>query len=248
MENCNPDNSHGQLALVPATETVGRRCESCGRTDGLGRRKYCSPECRARLVRKLHVLTSLLRAIRARYAAFSFTEKELILHVIANGHGQVFTFFWQRSRSGKPADDLASMTEELGREWWREKERRNSRHQAALFVLDRAATNRVSRCGVKPASVVSPRVRAGALTVLKLDRRELLQESARDRIRSAYRTQAMAHHPDKNGDAEVFRRVQTAYEHLLQWIEAPVLRSQAGLPGKWCFDGARWTPPMTPRP
>ncbi len=243
-ENLNKQES-AERALAPRARAGARQCPACGTREGLGRAKYCSLECRQRLLQKLAVLSGLLRAIHARRATFSFSETHLVLHVLANGGKEVYSFFWARTPGEKPFADLAGMCEELGRAWWRAARHSGSRRQAALSVLGHAVQGQVSPCSVTPWTSRDPLLKTRHLSVLKLGAEELLGACAEQRLKSAYRRQAMAHHPDKNGDARMFCRIQGAYKDLLAWVRAPVPREKKGLPGCWCFDGARWKPPLT---
>lgn len=40
-------------------------------------------------------------------------------------------------------------------------------------------------------------------------------------VKEAYRRLAQEHHPDKNGDPDVFRRIQVAYETWQDWLDRP---------------------------
>ncbi len=63
--------------LYLAEEKNKRRCLSCGTSENMGRRRYCSVECRQRLRHQLNVRTGLLRVLNTRYATFYFTEEML---------------------------------------------------------------------------------------------------------------------------------------------------------------------------
>ncbi|MBW1989252.1 MAG: J domain-containing protein [Deltaproteobacteria bacterium] len=233
---------------VPALHRNPRKgeCQACGLPLQNARRKYCSRACREKLVYKLDVATNLLRAIHTRYATFSFTGRTLALNVVVWGASEVYSFFWEREAGAKPADDLARLTEELGREWWRKQNQSNSRHQAAWHVLGMAKTRLVPLGQVRPVSVYSPRVPSRYLTVLKLSSDDLFSENPGVAIKSAFRRQAHNHHPDKNGDARMFRELHQAYMELLAWARDPLVRNRQGLPQKWCYNGRRWVPPMVP--
>ncbi|MCX8012184.1 MAG: hypothetical protein N3A64_03395, partial [Desulfobacterota bacterium] len=58
-----------------------KRCLSCGDNKIIGRRRYCSPECRQQLFRRLHILTGLLRALETKCATFFFTDSSLVLDI-----------------------------------------------------------------------------------------------------------------------------------------------------------------------
>ncbi|MBI9077314.1 MAG: J domain-containing protein [Desulfatibacillum sp.] len=248
----NMESSNGPDSLVPVIPSHGRQfvCQACGATQNMGRRKYCSRACRQRLVWRLEVASNLLRALHTRYATFSFTPDTLIFHVVASGSPHVYSYLWRRTPGRKPADDLGALVEQLGRQWWREHERRRSRHQASKTVLEQAHTAVVSPGQVRPLDSASPKVSGKHLSILKLSKAEILGTDAREAVKSAYRRQVMTHHPDHNGDAALFRKVHEAYEEMKEWLENPVIRNQRGLPDKWSYDGRKWAPPMnspTPR-
>lgn len=241
------DSKNSNTLSAPAINGLFgvRRCHSCGTDKVKGRRKYCCRACRQRLVWKLDVASSLLRAMHTRYATFSFTPETLMLNVVASGSHDVFSFLWKRTPNKKPADDLGNLIEYLGRQWWKEHDKKGSRHQASKSVLENARTSVTTPENVRPFSIISPVVGKKRLAMLKLKKSELLGEHAFDAVKSAYRKQVLIHHPDKNGDARLFRKVHQAYEELRQWLENPVVRQKKGLFEKWSFDGARWSPPMT---
>ncbi len=232
--------------IVPAIPQKGGNsyCRSCGETEILKRRKYCSRACRQRLVWKLDVASNLLRALHTRYATFSFTSDTLMFHVIASGSNHVYSFLWKRTPGRKPADDLGSMVEQLGKQWWETHDQRRSRHQASLSVLETAKVAVVNPGQVVPLSKADPKVSRKNLSILKLRKTELLGDKAENAVKAAYRKQVMEHHPDHNGDARLFRNVHEAYEEMKDWLENPVLRSKRGLPDKWSYDGRKWFPPM----
>jgi len=58
------------------------RCLSCGTSENMIRRKYCSIDCRQRFRHQLNIRTGLLRALNTRYATFYFTEYLLVLDVL----------------------------------------------------------------------------------------------------------------------------------------------------------------------
>jgi hypothetical protein len=94
-----------------------------------------------------------------------------------------------------------------------------------------------------------PAVQGSALIFLKLDESALDVSTAEERIKSAYRYQAKKHHPDLGGDSAMFRKIQEAYEKLLQWAKNPTFVRRSGFPDKWFYDGYtnHWVQP-TPLP
>ena len=59
-----------------------KKCLSCGCTENMGTRKYCSVACRKNLRHQLNIRTGLLKALNTRYATFYFTEALLIMDVL----------------------------------------------------------------------------------------------------------------------------------------------------------------------
>jgi hypothetical protein len=68
-------------------------------------------------------------------------------------------------------------------------------------------------------------------------------------IKTAYRQQALKHHPDHGGDAASFRKIHQAYEELLTWAENPSFVRRRGFPDKWFYDSTtnRWVQPTPHR-
>ncbi len=68
-------------------------------------------------------------------------------------------------------------------------------------------------------------------------------------IKTAYRQQALKHHPDRGGDADSFRKIHQAYEELLNWAENPSFVRRRGFPDKWFYDSTtnRWVQPTPHR-
>lgn len=230
------------LPAVPGRKKV-YTCQACGTDQNMGRRKYCSRACRQKLLWRLEVAANLLRAMHTRYASFSFTRDTLMLHVVASGAPHVYTYLWKRTPGKKPVDDLGALVEQLGRLWWKEHDKLRSRHQASQCVLEQARTSMVKPGQVRPQDASHPVVSQRHLSVLKLKKSEVIGPEPQKALRSAYRKQVMAHHPDHNGDAALFRKVHAAYEEMKEWLENPVVRSQRGLPDKWSYDGRKWAPP-----
>ena len=79
-------------------------CLSCGTSEDMGRRKYCSIECRQRLRYNLNLRTGLLRALNTRYATFYFTNSIIILDVLPYGSEELFSYFFSRTAGRKPVE------------------------------------------------------------------------------------------------------------------------------------------------
>lgn len=195
-------------------------------------------------MRRLEILSGLLRALEARYASFSFTDSELVLDVLTNGSKKGYRFLYKRNRKKRPAQDLSHMADELGDLWWEKQKQTGKRYRASRHLLESAARYMIPPASVTPLDIKSP-IRVGkSLVCLKLSREDLDSHEAHLAVKSAYRKEALKHHPDRGGNSASFRKVNSAYEDLLNWLEAPELRTRRGIPGKWFFDGKKWKSPL----
>ena len=114
------------------------RCLSCGTTERMGRRKYCSRECRQRLRQKLDMRIGLVQALNTRYATFYFTEHMVFMDILTYGSAEIFSFLFPRSPGKKPAEDFSRLANLLGDIWWAEKRRTQKRYLASRRVLEQA--------------------------------------------------------------------------------------------------------------
>ena len=226
-----------------------RRCLSCGTTEGMARRRYCSVDCRQKLRQQLEMRTGLIQALNARFAAFHFSDDLVILDIMISGSKEIFSFFYPRTAAGKPRDDFSRMADSLGRIWWAEKGRTNKHYLASRSVLDRAFRNHEDSCTVKPVELRIPSVKGAALSYLKLGAAQMSSPELPGLIKNAYRTQAKIHHPDLGGDPSTFRKIHQAYQELISWAEHPTYIRKRGFPDKWFYDADRnrWYQP-TPLP
>lgn len=223
----------------------GKRCLSCGTSENMSCRKYCSIECRQRLRYNLNLRTGLLRALNTRFATFYFTETIIILDVLPYGSGELFSYLFPRTLGHKPVEDFCTMSNILGNAWWAEKNRTNKRYLATRFVLEKAESKNTDSMSVKPFEVKEPARVAKSLTFLSLKKTDLNSPGLKKKIKSAYRKQAMRHHPDLGGDADGFRKLHDAYEQIIKWSENPIFVRRRGFPDKWFYEGAkvRWVQP-----
>jgi hypothetical protein len=221
------------------------RCLSCGTLENMRRRKYCSIDCRQRLRYHLNLRTGLLRALNTRYATFYFTEAVIILDVLPYGSAELFSYIFPRSDSGKPVDDFCTLSNILGNAWWAERNRTNKRYLATRFILEKARAKNADSVPIKPMEVKEPAKLKKSLMFLKLKKTDLNSPGLERKIKSAYRKQAMRHHPDLGGDAAGFRKLHDAYEQMLRWSENPVFIRRRGFPDKWFYDGStvKWVQP-----
>ena len=221
------------------------RCLSCGTSENMSRRKYCSVECRQKLRYNLNLRTGLLRALNTRYATFYFTETLIILDVLPYGSAELFSYIFPRTPGGKPVDDYCTLSNILGNAWWAERKRTNKRYLANRFILEKAKSKDPESVPIKPLEVQQPAKLKKSLMFLKLQKSDLNSPSLHRKIKSANRKQAMRYHPDLGGDAAGFRKLHDAYEQIIKWSENPVFIRRRGFPDKWFYDGSRvrWIQP-----
>lgn len=233
--------------LVILKEKRKNLCLSCGETIPRGRKKYCSMNCRQRLRNKLDLRTGLVQALNAQYATFYFTERVIMMDMLPYSSRQIYRFSFARTRGKTPADDFSRMADHLGEIWWAEQRRTNKKYLASKFLLERAVRNTDSALCIRPYEVRMPSIQKKSLNHLKLDFMQLNRGDPRQVIRNAYRQQVKIHHPDLGGDADMFRRIQTAYEALNLWAKNPTFVKRRGFPDKWFYDGStnRWLQPIS---
>ena len=221
------------------------RCLSCGTSENMERRKYCSVECRQQLRYHLNLRTGLLRALNTRYATFYFTDAIIILDVLPYGSAELFSYIFPRAAGGKPVQDFCILSNILGNAWWAERNRTNKRYIATRFILEKAINKNADSAPIKPVDVKEPAKLKKSLMYLKLQKSELNSPGLQRKIKSAFRKQAMRHHPDLGGDAAGFRKLHDAYEQIIKWSENPVFIRRRGFPDKWFYDGStvRWVQP-----
>ncbi|HUT44553.1 MAG TPA: J domain-containing protein [Desulfobacterales bacterium] len=223
-------------------------CLSCGTIEKMGKRRYCSIDCRQRLRYKLNMRTGLLKALYIRYATFYFTKTFIIMDLLPFNCKEIYSFIFPRSAGNKPADDFSKMSDILGNAWWTERKRTNRKYLASRHVLEKANIKNAQADSVKPLEIKIPIVKEKSLIHLKIGRTELNTPQLQKLIKSAYRTQAKKHHPDLGGDTAAFRKIHKAYEELVSWAESPTFVERRGFPDKWFYDGDknRWVQP-TPK-
>ena len=221
-------------------------CLSCGTTENIGRRRYCSVECRQRLHFKLEMRTGLVRALNTRYATFYFSQEIIVMDMLPYGSHDIYSFSYPRSPGKKPAEDFGHMADLLGNLWWAEKRRTNKRYIASHHVLKQAFRNGNDILSVKPILVKVPAIKVTSLSALDINKSVLTSPDLRKIVKDAYRRQAKEHHPDLGGDAVKFRRIYRAYEELMNWARDPTFTKRCGFPDKWFYNGNtnRWIKPL----
>jgi len=205
--------------------------------------------CQQHLLASLNRRSGLLQALSTRYATFHFTDFVVVMDILLYGTEQIHSYMLPRSPGRKPVDDFRQLSNILGTLWWSEKDRTQKRYLASRQVLEQAEKNKAPLDAVKPSIRTIPSIKAKCLIRLELDAYDLTQANLEGKIKSAYRRQAMKHHPDLGGSRETFLRIQEAYEKLTQWAKQPTYISRKGFPDKWLYEGARnrWLKPIVPR-
>jgi hypothetical protein len=226
-----------------------RRCLSCGTTENMQRRRYCSIECRQKLRHNLNIRTGLLQALQIRYATFYFTENLVVLDMLPYNATELVSFIFPRANGKKPVDAFCRMFNLLGNAWWQEVNRTKKRYVATRIILGKAKPIDGDVNSVRPLEVREPARMARSMTTLKLRRTDLNSPQLEQIIKRAFRRQAKKHHPDQGGDAMLFRRLHAAYEQLIRWSQHPSFTTRRGFPDKWFYEGGldRWTQPAPVR-
>jgi hypothetical protein len=196
----------------------------------------------------LYIATGLVQTLRARYAAFSYTDEILILDILPVGAKTISRFVWQRNGHKKVAEDFLGMIEQAGREWYKHEEKTGSRWWASQHLLDKASRKDIPVSAIVPTSKKTPHLNykaKDALRLLELTREQIVSKDSMKRIKSAYRKQAKLFHPDKGDTSNRFVQINEAHAELLNWAENPKFLSRAALPNSWCYDASRkrWAPP-----
>ncbi len=230
--------------LIPENGHV-RRCLSCGTTENMKRRRYCSIECRQKLRHNLNIRTGLLQALQTRYATFYFTETHIALDILQYGSTELLSFIFPRSNGKKPVDDFSRMFNLLGNAWWEEVRRTKKRYLATRHILAKASPIEGDVNSVRPLEVREPARMATSMTHLKLRHNDLYSPDLQQIIKQAFRRQAKRHHPDQGGNPALFRKLRDAYEQLIRWAAKPTFTTRRGFPDKWFYEGGldRWTQP-----
>jgi hypothetical protein len=233
-------------AIIPTELKKQNSCLSCGTTENIKNRKYCSIRCRQKLRQRLNARSGLLQALNTRYATFYFSENIIIMDVVVHGIKEIFRFTRERMNGSKPAEDFSKMTNMLGGAWWEEEKRTGKKYLASRCVLEMAQRQTISSLCSRPSRIIIPTIQKKYLDWLAIDKTQLTSPQLHKIIKNAYRLQAKTHHPDIGGSATGFRKIHDAYKELLHWADDPVFIRRRGFPDKWFYDGAnkKWVQPM----
>jgi hypothetical protein len=167
------------------------------------------------------------------------------MNVLPYGTRQIFSFIGHRHNGCKPLEDYRRLSNRLGSSWWAEKRRTHKGYLATRHVLDGAVKIDAPLHTIIPKEHFLPAVKKTDLSTLKLTKSDLGFDGIQKRIKRAYWIQAKSHHPDMGGDIQAFRKLQTAYEKLMEWSRKPRFVSFTGFPDKWLYEGGinRWNQP-----
>ncbi|MEE9911424.1 MAG: J domain-containing protein [Deltaproteobacteria bacterium] len=221
-------------------------CLSCGTTQNIGKRRYCSVQCRQHLRQKLNTRSGLLQALNTRYATFYFTDQLIILDIVPHGIREIFRYAALRELDMKPAEDFGKMTNWLGRAWWEEEKRTTKNYLASRHVLGLAERLDLAEGLTRPRLIRVPTVKPENLILLDMAKADLGSREVVKIIKNAYRRQVKIHHPDAGGQAAAFRKIHEAYKDLLRWADNPTFIRRRGFPDKWYYDGdnKKWVQPI----
>ncbi len=238
------------VKIKPSRKTrTPRACLSCGTTDNMRNRRYCSVKCRQHLRQKLTTRSGLLEAIHARYATFYFTDDLIVMDVMVHDLREVFRFSASRTKGCRPADDFGKMANRLGDAWWAEENRTKRKYMASRKLLDLAERHAISEGLVRPRLIRVATVKPESLQYLGISKAELGSRELTKLIKNAYRREVKVHHPDTGGQASTFRKLHDAYQELLRWADNPTFIRRRGFPDKWYYDSAnqKWIQPILVR-
>jgi hypothetical protein len=233
----------------PAEIENQNHCLSCGSTENINNRKYCSIRCRQNLRQKLNLKSGLLQALNTRYATFYFSDTMIILDIVPHGIKEIFRYASKRKAGNNPAADFSMMTNELGNAWWTESKRTNKNYLASQHVLKLATRYTISDGLQRPRLIRIPTIKTEVLNYLEIKKTDLNSHELGKIIKNAYRQQVKIHHPDVGGQASTFRKINDAYKESLKWADNPTFIRRRGFADKWYYDGDnnKWVQPIPKR-
>jgi len=224
-------------------------CLACGTSDIKPGRRYCSKQCRQKLIWSLSLSKGLLQTLNTRYAVFSFTENFVALDVMPAWSNRISRFIYKRKPGYAPAHTLKELTLEAGKEWYKKRSRRISRSFASQSILEENVEYSINPESIKPNAHRIPKLSADqkkGLKHLNIHMKTLMFGDYVREIKKAYRGMAKVYHPDKGGDGDRFKEINRAHELMQQWVENPKFQLNNKLSGCWSYNGYtnRWSPPL----
>jgi len=223
-----------------------KACLSCGAVLNGRKRRYCSKNCKDKLQFALRWLKNLLLALNTKYATFSFSEYFIIINILPYRSKEVFSYFYKRTPAKTPADDLKSMYLEMSKAWYHKNVQTKCRMLASTHILNKGQTGIVHKDSIRPETKTSGSTVQRQTKLLKLSLEDIIAEKSKEKIKTAYRKEALRTHPDVGGDGEEFKIISEAYQELVQWLENPSFTIRRGLAGRWSYDGLsyQWRTPL----
>jgi hypothetical protein len=233
------------MLINPSEFKKKNYCLSCGTTENINNRRYCSVRCRQNLRQKLNMKSGLLQALNTRYATFYFSDTMIILDVVPHGIKEIFRYTVKRKENSNPAADFNIMTNKLGEEWWVVLNSTSKNYIATQHVLKLATRHAISDGLQRPRLIKIPTVKMEYLKCLEIKKTDLGSHELDLIIKTAYRRQVKIHHPDLGGKAADFRKIHNAYKELLRWSNNPIYIPRRGFPHKWYYNGEskKWVQP-----
>jgi hypothetical protein len=222
-------------------------CLSCGTSENINKRRYCSVKCRQNLRQKLNMKSGLFQALNTRYATFYFSDTMIVLDIVPYGIKEIFRYTGKRKENSSPASDFNILTNKLGEEWWAVSNRTNKNYVATQHVLKLASRHVIAEGLQRPKLIKIPVVRVESLNSLAIHKGDLHSRELNAIIKNAYRKQVKIHHPDLGGQAATFRKIHEAYKELLKWADNPVYIHRRGFSNKWYYSGEnkKWVQPIS---
>jgi hypothetical protein len=221
-------------------------CLSCGATEDMKNRRYCTLKCRQQLRQKLNTRSGLLQALNTRYATFYFSDTMIIMDVVPHGIKEIFRYTSLRFAGNAPSEDFSQMTNILGNAWWAEEQRTAKKYLASRHVLELGERCVITPALMRPKLIKVPTIKTAAMNYLEIDKADINSAELSKIIKNAYRRQAKIHHPDAGGHAQTFRKLHAAYMELLRWADNPTFIRRRGFPDKWYYDSdnQKWVQPI----
>lgn len=235
-----------QIVHTPPGGNKEKKCLSCGEKLAKRQRRYCSKRCKDLLLFSLRWLKNLLLPLHTNYATFSFSDYILVTNVLPYRSNEVFSFFYQRTPGKTPAEDLKSMCIELSREWYNKNRQSRCRSLTAIHILNKGQKGAATRSMVEPVARISGASVLKQLKTLNLSFDDIRSDGSKEKLKTAYRQEALRTHPDVGGDGEKFKVIVEAYQELIEWLKHPRFTISRGVPGKWSYDGGsfKWRAPL----
>jgi len=244
-----PHKDYNKTKIFPYSTKKTRKCLSCGTENVQPGRRYCSMQCKQKLVWVLSLSKGLLQALNIKYATFSFTENHVSLDVMPAWSKTISRFAYKRKPGNTPANALKDLILEAGEDWHSKRNKKISPSLSSQLIINEKIEKKINPDSVKPDANITPKLSTDqkkGLKRLNITMESLVEGNHEREIKKGFWEMAKLYHPDKGGDGERFKEISNAHETLMQWAKNPQFRSNKALPGCWSYDGdkKRWSPPL----